>query len=523
MSNFSYNFDERLDLLSVMQGMDLSVVKYVCFYGVQDREVVFKQRYDSGWYVNHNNKIPTRPESSGLMGFISLAEEDDQSCPSSPSLLSPPVASFFINDSNEMSLFVSTVASYDSWCAGDMDKILEDANVMRVLTSPASHNRLKAIILDVFGVSVEESQVGNVSRHQSSKVRQHKISLNNLIIVDRNRITLLRKNSGNSARIFVVFNPASDAKVTVAMQDSFMFIISHNLERLEDTSFIEPLKDIMLSIRITTSENNEEERCQEANLLKNVDPRVFYAGIARHCPVKPIPFKRFASTETNTPFQILYPKKDPVLYKAKPGYFIGLKINKVAAPEDHAFETLPAFPCCLLTPGYFSTSVHQIYLDSKDDDDFMHRVANKMLKVSSPTLVRPGQVGSCYTPLNTIPGFKKKSRQRVTDWFVQLGCNFENITDAEYNRCLENFSRLGLRDSTTLRQYIRHPLHDIRITYHMFEERMRKEVVIYINRNKKIVQFVRPQSKMSGLEQVHVIIYETKGLDGFEVLTVNTA
>ncbi|KAJ2430907.1 hypothetical protein GGF41_000782 [Coemansia sp. RSA 2531] len=344
---------------------------------------------------------------------------------------------------------------------------------------------------------------------------------------------MIKKKVANCSRRFQIFNERCDANVVAVIHNGYIVMINNKLRGLDDSSFVDEVCEVISSIIVSSDESSDNLKlyrpdATEANTLIRADPRVYYPGIARHCPVKPTPLKNFdVNTTCSNETQVLYPKHSPVLYKAPPGYFIGLKLNRITPPEDYPYPTFPVFPCCLKTKGYSLRSIYSVYLQSQDDAEFETKIQPLLTRTSNPVLLDPECVGSLYTPLNKMSELKQYVRTRVTSWFEQLGCSFGNISEEEYQQCGKNFTKLGLRDDTTLRDYMNYELHDIRITYSLFEARLGANIVIYVNRDKGFFQF-RTASSVEMKKKVYVIVYESKSksgtsLCGFEVLVQKQA
>lgn len=518
MSNFTATLPSSFNLRSVLDNVDVTKVPYVCLYDLVDRDVVFKQRYDCQWYINNIGELATRPDNYGLLGYVFVGR--------------PQVAVSFFVDNETRRLFASSLCNYSSWDSGLVDSILNDAIKMKAtLTFMNMKQDLESTFAELFNlpeVSLDESIVGFVREVTRSSEHSHRLSVGSTITVRGNRISMIKKRVANCSRRFQIFNERCDANVVAVIHNGYIVMINDKLRGLDDVSFVDDVFMIISSIVVSPDESSENLKlyrpdATEANILIRADPRVYYPGIARHCPVKPTPVKNFdASTTCSNETQVLYPKSSPVLYKAPPGYFIGLKINRITPPEDYPYTTFPVFPCCLKTKGYSLKSIYSMYLQSQDDTEFQIKIQHLLSRTSNPVLLDPECVGSLYTPLNKMSELKQYVRVRVTSWFEQLGCSFSDISEEEYQQCHKNFIKLGLRDDTTLREYLGYDLHDIRITYNLFETRLKANIVIYINRDKGFFQF-RTTSSVEMKEKIYVIVYESRvkigtSLCGFEVL-----
>ncbi|KAI9297798.1 hypothetical protein K502DRAFT_327914 [Neoconidiobolus thromboides FSU 785] len=190
---------------------------------------------------------------------------------------------------------------------------------------------------------------------------------------------------------------------------------------------------------------NSEYKTSLRDLIQ-ADPKVFYTGILRHCSIKPIPFKKFDLHEKNSDTQVLYPKDNPVLYRAPLGYFVSLKINKVKPSSGTAIY--PIFPCCIKSEERRKNNIYQIYKECSSDHEFKRKIELMLVRVLSTTIVNIDYVSSIYTPLNSVWSASEYLRIRVVDWFEEFSCERfnENLNDEDKQILYRNTKDLGFID-----------------------------------------------------------------------------
>jgi hypothetical protein len=266
------------------------------------------------------------------------------------------------------------------------------------------------------------------------------------------------------------------------------------------------------------------------NTRLNDDPRVWYSGVARHCPCRP----QGSDKGTHTDFridpkrQILFPKERPVLYTAPEGFYIGLKVNKVQPPEGYSKrygDPYPAFPCYYSIVQHKRQRAYIIYMSCANDHEFKTRMGVEGSRESSKkTLLEPGQRGSIvgYEPLeNIFLDRKRYYRRRVTSWSIFFQDVTRKVSDLEMERCYKEFHHLDYSDAGgSLKDYfLRESLPNIRFYHPLIEERTNSRVIILIRKEDRVFLYKPYSPRKEFKHYIFVILYTQRDVDlGYEVI-----
>jgi len=258
------------------------------------------------------------------------------------------------------------------------------------------------------------------------------------------------------------------------------------------------------------------------------DERVWYPGIARHCPQRPteVPIKNIRDEEIDPLHYILFPKESPRLYFSGDDFYIGLKENKVAPPRRLENKTFPAFPCCYKTKQYERQEMYIDYLRCNTDDEFKMLFKKYSERGSSKKgIILPGQVGyiSNYHPFeNILKDTTKYLRTRLSDWKQLLKDEEIKFNDEVMRKCYKEFYRLGFVDfSNSLFEYfLSTSTPDIRFFYPFIERIFDTELMILVRKKSVMYEFL-PVIKKSYKKNVSIVIKHYDGEDnvGYELIT----
>ncbi|KAI9467476.1 hypothetical protein BX667DRAFT_224519 [Coemansia mojavensis] len=470
-----------------------SFLLYSSYHCVSEESIYFDECYDYEWYIKNRYKYKFRRSkliSSGIDGYIEVDGD---------------IVSYSVYYENQKpKLFVSNVCTRDSW--SDFDEVLKDIYVFSPKRNLESSelNRYFSELLNLEVNLQKQEMVRMADIIESSEVEILKKS--GVYFFGPLRVSPLVLYSQNRPVTFAIYDKDLNYNSTSALKDGVAYIRGTDIP--ED--YVERIRVALGKVRINKP-NSDIRSSRSIHELIEADPRVYYKGIARHCPVRPTPVVN-PQNQQNTDTQILYPKTNPRLYIAPPGYYISLKINKVKPPPG--LKPFPAFPCCIASQERRGNNVYKIYRECTTDEEFAEKIKDITLRTSTTRLIEPEYTGSLYMPLNKFWNPNNFYRKRVLDWSSVFSVSGKLVVDSQVEL---NSRKLGLRDTSGLQKYIDNdPAHDIRLTYHLIN----KDMVILVKRPNDLLK----QYSGKKLSQVDpkvtpvVIIYEDKELQGSEVI-----
>lgn len=281
-------------------------------------------------------------------------------------------------------------------------------------------------------------------------------------------------------------------------------------------------------IRILISDHSPED--SKKIFSGQGDPRVWYPGIARHCPYRPLVSRidSIGQYDIDPEKQILFPKDSPCLYTAPEGYFIGLKENKVIPPKEYLEkygEPYVAFPCCYIVSQYKRQRLYMSYLRCSSDENFRREVTKESEKESSrKQLLNPNQMGSIsgYEPFDHLFRDRKRYfRKRVMDW-DEIHPRREALESSDVAKlCYKEFFHLGYSDAAgSLMEYFKEEkLPDVRFFHPVLEESTDSRVMIFVKKENNIYFYKPREVKKKFTSYIFIVMYIHNGREiGYEVL-----